>query len=257
MSREMSSGQLILSGEAHHASQHRQPGSERERQMTVGSGQKLLESLRQLGHDGSCLKTLLEYLVYRAGFHSTMCYLRWKVSAITTTRTDKTKSHRLLFRLQVSTRRTDGTEFGLLLTPTGTNLEPGEDRTEKRMAFRNSIGRTTYCPAGLSEQIAMLPTPKGIDGIVRHSQKWAEKKYNEGGDVDLTIALKMLPTPKTRDWKGESQRGPAAPMDGVQNSLSAASGITKQDRHGTNRGLKLHSDFASWMMGFPIDWMDT
>ena len=37
----------------------------------------------------------------------------------------------------------------------------------------------------------LLPTPKAIDGIVRHSKKMAEKKFNEGGDVDLTIAVGM------------------------------------------------------------------
>jgi len=47
-------------------------------------------------------------------------------------------------------------------------MEPGEDRLEKRTAYRESIGRH-YVPGGLSEQIAMLPTPatrdyKGANG---------------------------------------------------------------------------------------------
>jgi hypothetical protein len=40
----------------------------------------------------------------------------------------------------------------------------------------------------------------------------------------------LLPTAKERDWKGESQRGPDAPGDAIQNALTAACGITKQNR---------------------------
>ena len=65
----------------------------------------------------------------------------------------------------------------------------------------------------------------------------------------------MLPTPKQRDWKGETQRGPDAPMDGLQNSLTAMNGTTKQNRGG-HRGLKLQPAFVEWMQGFPIGWTD-
>jgi hypothetical protein len=47
------------------------------------------------------------------------------------------------------------------------------------------------------------PTPKRIDGIVRHSKKMMQKKWDNNGDVDLTIAVKMRqaswPTPTTMD----------------------------------------------------------
>jgi len=46
-------------------------------------------------------------------------------------------------------------------------------------------------PADEGEHTMKWPTPKRVDGIVRHSKKWMEKKWNEGGDVDLTIAVKM------------------------------------------------------------------
>jgi uncharacterized protein YlzI (FlbEa/FlbD family) len=71
------------------------------------------------------------------------------------------KSNRFLFQLQVSTHRTNDTEFGLLLTPTCTMVqERSEDSTKKRIEYRKSIGRNTVPAGNLAEQIfQMLPTP--------------------------------------------------------------------------------------------------
>jgi len=99
----------------------------------------------------------------------------------------------------------------------------------------------------LANQIAMLPTPK--------SQNANHPGEHGQGGKDLQTVVSLLPTPKQRDWKGETQRGPDAPMDGLQNTLAAASGKTKQDR-GKNNGLKLQPAFVEWMQGYPIGWTD-
>jgi len=59
--------QLTLSSVVSHVNLQVLPGSEEAQKMTVGSGRKLLELLKLSGQGGVCLKTLLEYLVYRGG----------------------------------------------------------------------------------------------------------------------------------------------------------------------------------------------
>ncbi len=76
--------------------------------------------------------------------------------------------------------QTTVSNLGLLGTPTSRDWK--------------DVGDMTNVPENglLGRQVAnLLPTPKAIDGIVRHSKKMAEKKFNEGGDVDLTIAVGM------------------------------------------------------------------
>ena len=67
--------------------------------------------------------------------------------------------------------------------------------------------------------------------------------------------IAILPPPKGRDWKGETQRGPDAPGDGIQNTLAAVSGETKAHR-GKSRGLRLQPAFVEWMMGYPLGFTD-
>ena len=40
-----------------------------------------------------------------------------------------------------------------------------------------------------------------------------------GGDDLATAVARNFPTPKQRDWKGKTQRGTHAPMDGLCNTL--------------------------------------
>jgi hypothetical protein len=199
------------------------PGSAEAQAMTVGSGEKLLESLPKSSRSGASLKMLEDCLVLKGGWFSRICYLNWKPLV--------TKQGRLLYQLVPKTPRTEGTGSGLsdgALIRTPSNQEPGitVDRLQTKDGEPAKIGERAY-----------------------------DKQTGRLAQVGLTQQIAMLPTPKSRDWKGETQRGPAAPGDGIQNTLSAASGQTKQDR-GKNRGLKLQPGFALWMMGYPEDWCD-
>ena len=80
------------------------PGSEEARKMTVTSGQRCSELLRNCGPVGLLVKMLLE----SSTWHSTRCFLTWKVKA--------TKQGRLYFQLAASTPRTS--ETGLQSWPT-------------------------------------------------------------------------------------------------------------------------------------------
>lgn len=106
-----------------------------------------------------------------------------------------------------------------------------------RLLFRlaPSVRRTEGTECGYWP---MLKTPRASEG------EGGVMKIRPGGDGHYKYKLRdqiaMLPTPK----------------DGIQNSLSAASGITKQDRDGQGPGLKLQPSFVEWMQGFPIGWTD-
>ena len=51
------------------------------------------------------------------------------------------------------------------------------------------------------------PTPRAIDGIVRHSKNWMEKRVRENRDIDLTTAVKThWPAPPGEQYEWEPPR---------------------------------------------------
>ena len=97
-------------------------------------------------------KTFAASLVGMKGWFSTRCALTWKVKA--------TKSARLYFLLQASTRRTAATESGLWLTPT-TREEPVDlDKFKARM---EKYPNGTTMPNLATQVQQMLPTPTASD----------------------------------------------------------------------------------------------
>ena len=137
------------------ASHSHKRGSEMERQMTATSGRKCLESLEKFSHVSLWAKMLAASLIGTGEWYSNKCRLTWKLRGM--------NRRRLYFQLAVSTLPTEGTGFGLLLTPTVTQIGISENRIEKRTAYRQSVGRQ-YTPGNLLEQIqGMLPTPAAVD----------------------------------------------------------------------------------------------
>lgn len=260
------SNQLTLFVGGHHVNRPHAPGSEEEQRMTVGSGRRLLESFPRSALNGSFSKTLLEYLVYKAGFHSNKCYLTWKHKV--------TPFRRSYCQLAPSMPRTGGIGSGFLHTP---------DALDRRSAKSKQ--------QGVSNQIAMLPTPRSGKMTGEDAENWTARqqagkvstpplelainmlptpsasmmtmedmeqaRYAGNGGKRPKYANALLPTPKTRDWKGETQRGPDAPGDGIQNFLAASEGITKQTRgQKTGTPLRLEPAFVIFLMGYPKDWLD-
>lgn len=127
------------------------PGSDEARRMTVISGRRCCALLKKQDPLGCLARTFLE----SSRWNSTTCFLNWKPSA--------TPAGRLLFRLVPSMPDTDETDCGLWLTPSATNRgERSEEAMEKRVAYRESIGRKTVPPGGLAEQV-MWPTATATD----------------------------------------------------------------------------------------------
>lgn len=91
------------------------PGNNEARKMTATSGLKCYELLERLNRKSLLAKTLLESLTW----HSTRCFLTWRVKA--------TKQRRLLFQLVPSTPLTDEIEYGLLPTPNTGGMDGGSN----------------------------------------------------------------------------------------------------------------------------------
>jgi hypothetical protein len=97
------------------------------------------------------------------------------------------------------------------------------------------------------------PTPKACDGIVRHSQKWMEKKWNEGGDVDLTIAVKMWPTPRAAN-PGSRPNGKGGKILEEEVKIAEGDRIRGEKVTGQEVGGQLNPDWVEWLMNWPIGW---
>lgn len=162
MSEAMNGEQLTLLPAASLASLSVWPGNMLAQQMTVTSGQKLLEYSRLCGRPGSVLRTLLASSAWR----STMCLLTWKHKV--------TPQGRSYYRLRVSVPRTGGTGSGLW--PTATQGSAVERTT------RYAQGGT---PLTLAVQNAMLPTPNAAKA---------------GNDVTLMCSGDGRQTPNKLGW---------------------------------------------------------
>lgn len=200
-------------------------------------GRRCYESYESFIRGGSSVKMLAASLLGAKAWYSNKSTLTWKVKV--------TKSKRLLFQLFPSTPRTEGIESGLLLTPAVVNIEGGEDRLEKRTAYRKSIGRK-FTPGGLAEQIKLLKTPSASDG------EGGIMEIREGVDGHYKLRdqiphyTKMMPTPNARDTRGKSIKQDRVPDIVEGHNLPT----------GQQTGLKLQPTFVEWMMGYPKDWTE-
>ena len=135
-----------------------------------------------------------------------------------------------------------GNGCSLLLTPSTVDIAGGKDRYQKRVAYRESIGRN-WVAGSLSEQIAMLPTLTSRD----HKDSGKNTDYRKVAmKSKLAGKIVLLPTVTTpRPHDNEETVGKYLES---QNQKDLTYAI------GKNHGLKLQPAFAEWMMGFPIGW---
>jgi len=97
----------------------------------------------------------------------------------------------------------------------------------------------------LADWVRLWPTPKATDGSKgSRTEEGAKKELARGKNVDLGVAVKLVPTPTARDWrsgkgKTQSERGRTAGP-----SLAEVS------------GGQLNPRWVEWLMGFPLGWTD-
>jgi len=122
------------------------------------------------------------------------------------------------------------------MTPAVTNIDPTEERREKRTAYRNSIGRQD-CPGGLSEQAVMV------------TDSWATPTANDHKGSGPTTERKDGKIRNDRlDYQTE-QFGPAQLTD----SGEMPSGFIAATGNGGLSG-QLNPGHSRWLMSLPPIW---
>ena len=122
--------------------------SDSARRMRDTSGQRCLEQYERFNRPGSWAKMFAALLIGTEGWYSTRCKLSWKLKA--------TKSHRFYFQLAPSMPPTEGTEFGLFLTPTTREEVQDLEKFKKRM---EKYPNGTTMPNLATQIMGLLPTP--------------------------------------------------------------------------------------------------
>ena len=203
---------------------------------------KCYELLKRSSQHSSWAKTFVGLLVGMEDWSSMRCALTWKAKDM--------KYSRLLFQLQASTPRTEGTEFGLLLTPTTReevqDLGKFKDRMEK---YPNG----TTMPNLATQVVSLLPTPSAYDWNTARKEETflAAKARHKAKGVNLQNPLKqmaklgMLPTPKAQESRGNASRD-----RGKFNLTDEIAKIYEP----SSKTSQLNPLFVEEMMGFPENW---
>lgn len=200
------SNQLTLLLEGSLASLTVLPGSEEAQQMTATSGLSISELLERSDRDTSLARTFLE----SSPPISTRCYLTWKVKA--------TPARRSIFQLAPSMPRTDEREFSLW--PTASAQMAGEG--------------------------PLLDKATDKDG---NKPKQNERVYNPDTgkhiQVSLNRAVKLWPTPTSRDWRSDKSQASDEEIYGKKGKPLPRV-----------VGGQLNPTWVEWLQGFPPGWTD-
>lgn len=100
----------------------------------------------------------------------------------------------------------------------------------------------------------LWPTVRAADGDkgVRSMAGHAKERERRGNGVDLPTAIKMWPTPTSRDHKdGTAQSCQNVPENGLLGRV-----IHSREPHQsgqTNQNGSLNPQFVEWLMGYPIE----
>lgn len=148
------------------------------------------------------------------------------------------------FRPPMSEHRIEESASGLWPTPKSSPSGPDFARMN-----REGSGGDDLVTAVERERRKKWPTPRAEDSQcagIRHSRGTADTLYAAVlVDQGAEIGKARFATPKSRDWKGQSQRGIHAPMDALGN----------MDRgDGRPIGGQLNPPWVEWLMGWPLGW---
>ena len=142
--------------------------------MTVTSGRKCAELLRKSDPLWSLVKTCLVSSIW----HSTRCYLTWRISA--------TPRRRLLFRLVASMPRTE--ETGSVLWPTPLASGWGNTGSRKTLAKMAEKGLITEDERRQLSAGHCKANPQLMEWLMGYEQQFT----------------KLIPTPRASDYKGSA-----------------------------------------------------
>ena len=147
------------------------------------------------------------------------------------------------------------------LTPTATDIQRTPEGIQKRIEYRESIGRK-YVEGSLTEQVMnkqKFPTPNTSDYKGEKLESWekrAERKKKEGINLHLALrhAVQKYPTPTARDY--HTPRLPEAIKKTGRNPLTNTLGDAVQ--HIEQKTYKetgcLNPYWVEALMGLPQGW---
>ena len=224
--------------------------SEKEKKMNAIYGQRCLDAYGKFNRHGLWAKMFSGLLIGMTGWSSKRCRLIWKVKG--------TKYNRMYFQLHPSTHHTEGTEFGLLPTITSSDARDMPNKLETGEIHKSKSGALTFVrnKDGMRFGASMREVVK-IEGLLltpttREEVKDLDKfkarmeKYTNGTTMPklaTQVFSQMMPTPRSRDWKGcEGRRGDIPSY--VEDTMGYKIGKNSQ----------LSPQFVLEMMGFPTDW---
>ena len=200
-------------------------GNDLEKKMTATSGQKCLDAFERFPRVGSWARMFSALLIGQAGWSSTKCRLIWKLKG--------TRFNRMFFQLQASTLPTEGTESGLLLTPTSVMTDEPPEKMRER-AERNGYKNGTQYGSLLSQvkYSGMLPTPTSME--VHNAERVAKVKGKQS-------------TLKSRENGDNIQNG-------LMNHMDFYGMLSTQSDQQDGKTSQLNPQFVEEMMGFPENW---
>ncbi len=224
-------------GSRDHVNHFQQQENNLVRKMTATSGLKCLEQLKRFDRVTLWQKTFLDSLIGQRDWYSSRSYLTWKMKG--------TKYKRLYFQLYPSTRHTEETGSGLLLTtPTATQIEHKEIWNQRSIKDLDNMKRKKFFKGKTISVIdsvkyqeikKILPTPRAAAARGNCS------KDRGKGNLEDVIA-QMLPTPLASDSPEKNT--------GKRNQDSLAKRIYQMGF----KTSQLNPPFVAEMMGFPPDW---
>lgn len=196
-------------------------------------GRRSLEPLAFYDPDTSSLRTCQASLLLMEGDSSTEFLATLPRSGMIV--------NGILYPLRTSAHPTCENDFGLLHTPRVVMIEEDQQKFVDRMGDRGD-----HCTGNLAMQIRDLPkilaTPSAGDSQGSHGG-------GQGRSLRTDFRnLNHLTTPKATvkmDCKSEQERNTPY-LDTVI-----------KDAFGRNRGYQLRNAFVMWMMGYPIDWINS
>lgn len=173
-----------------------QPGNAEAVRMTVTSGQRCSELLRNSSPLGLLVKTLLESSTWR----STLCWLTWKAKA--------TKQGRLYFQLAASTPRISDTGAPLWPTPAARDCKGANS-----MEHLQREGKRSHADQ-LANAVKLWPTPTAAQcGMTsKTGGRPLEKSTHLSTQVWLEEQRKLWPTPTVTGNYNHPGSGPKSGM---------------------------------------------
>lgn len=254
--RGATEGGLTSSPEASPASPSPRPESSGELTTTAISGLNLLGLWPPSGPVGACLKMCLASSTWRVALSG--YGLTWKQKI--------TKSGRLLYRLQLSVPRTNGTASGLSPqtwpTPDARDAQPeGYEAGLRRKEKHSTWGLQTAVVH------SMWPTPQAQ--LTKHgTPSPAQMARHDSLDTEVFKQMLHTPTSKANQMAPSMAERDAGsyghgmmPTPSTPAELAAAYGgdyMTMEEAdQSVKRGMaKLSAAWVSRLMGYPDSWMD-